>query len=743
MKRNIFIYVGAHKTGTTFLHRELVKLEAQLSALDCRYDPEGVKYAKALLARGHPIDPLTVAKLDHEIKLAHSSWKERNIILISEHFMGNPYTGYKDVETIAEALPGLFTDCKVHILLSTRRQDVFLESWYNQSIKEGGFWTFDEFIANTPYENLDWNRVAACYEDRFGRECVRVISYERAYKDPRLILDAHFKNWAYQGTLALPPKQPVNPSVSRQAIEMLRQANRFLDASSKSELRKIFETCSPKPPEEPLGLWSASERSRILGLFAPSNEALARRHPEAGTELYINPKIDQGADDRRPAAQEAVIESLGVQVLQKVFQYSRNSLDEATARVATYKQLEEDQRSTKSELEVKAKEIAALKNEIETKARHLGETEARLKKLSEDAKQAADAIYSRSRSAAAILVRKDLRVVRNQLRISLAEANPVKKKPKSAREGRPEPKKHQAIDKRHSNPAVDMAQPVMRAQVREWKHLPANQRTKQWRASRREVYVASGEYDRIHALKNKHAGRRCFIIGNGPSLNSQDLSKLKDEITFVSNWFVNAEQYSILCPKYYCVSSHEMFGGWNKPDPQLNPDYYAAMQAKARGATKFFSFAFRDYIKEAGLFPGEDVKYLLFERPKRLVDEAGKINLDLSRHLDDGYTVIQTMCIPLAVHMGCTEIYLLGCDCDYGIESPDDSKRYCYDAKLHKTSTSKFESLQRIWADNGPVFKSYEILRDTLAAKGVKLVNATNGGRLTVLPSARYENLVT
>ncbi|MCK4964699.1 MAG: DUF115 domain-containing protein [Dehalococcoidia bacterium] len=40
---------------------------------------------------------------------------------------------------------------------------------------------------------------------------------------------------------------------------------------------------------------------------------------------------------------------------------------------------------------------------------------------------------------------------------------------------------------------------------------------------------------RIIAMKGKHQGERCFIIGNGPSLRNTDLSLLKDEVTFGLN----------------------------------------------------------------------------------------------------------------------------------------------------------------------------------------------------------------
>src|SRR5210317_1185187 len=36
-------------------------------------------------------------------------------------------------------------------------------------------------------------------------------------------------------------------------------------------------------------------------------------------------------------------------------------------------------------------------------------------------------------------------------------------------------------------------------------------------------------------FKDIHKGERCFIIGNGPSLNKTDVSKLKNEYTFGMN----------------------------------------------------------------------------------------------------------------------------------------------------------------------------------------------------------------
>ena len=42
-------------------------------------------------------------------------------------------------------------------------------------------------------------------------------------------------------------------------------------------------------------------------------------------------------------------------------------------------------------------------------------------------------------------------------------------------------------------------------------------------------------YRRFTRLHNVHRGQRCFIVGNGPSLNQTDLSLLRGEYTFTTN----------------------------------------------------------------------------------------------------------------------------------------------------------------------------------------------------------------
>ena len=48
-------------------------------------------------------------------------------------------------------------------------------------------------------------------------------------------------------------------------------------------------------------------------------------------------------------------------------------------------------------------------------------------------------------------------------------------------------------------------------------------------------YLQSGYSEKIKKLKDNYIGKRCFIIGNGPSLRIEDLNCLKGEYTFAAN----------------------------------------------------------------------------------------------------------------------------------------------------------------------------------------------------------------
>lgn len=268
------------------------------------------------------------------------------------------------------------------------------------------------------------------------------------------------------------------------------------------------------------------------------------------------------------------------------------------------------------------------------------------------------------------------------------------------------------------------------------------QKLAEQRLAHERDFAASGEWDKILAMKDIYKGKRAFILGNGPSINQQDLTLLRDEITFVANWFINHKRFRRINPKFYCVSSHEMFGGWGKT-PDLNADFARLVSEKQTEQTFFFSNRFASYMRELGLVPENRLRSLIFDRPKFVIDEIKTQNYELNRCMDDGYTVLLTFCVPLCVHFGITDIYLLGCDCDYGLTAPSDPKAYFYRPEQHTSATTSFDSLVRIWTPGGPIFQTYEIVAREAEMRGTRMWNATRGGRLELLPRVEYESLVS
>jgi len=262
------------------------------------------------------------------------------------------------------------------------------------------------------------------------------------------------------------------------------------------------------------------------------------------------------------------------------------------------------------------------------------------------------------------------------------------------------------------------------------------------RARWRELLTESGEAARLAKLKDIHLGKRAFFIGNGPSIKGQDLTKLAGELTFVTNWFGNHEDYERIRPTYYCISSHEVFGGWNAETPTLNTDLRKVLVGREWASQFVFPLWARPTLLADPDFGGKPPYYMVFERPKAEISKRGTLNWDVFGNLDDGYTGIVTFCLPLAYHMGIREVYLLGCDCDYQIKTEQDPKAYFYDFSKHSTSTSKFQTLDRIWGPGGEIFRVYEIVRREAESRGMIIKNATAGGLLEVFERVPYERLV-
>ena len=228
-------------------------------------------------------------------------------------------------------------------------------------------------------------------------------------------------------------------------------------------------------------------------------------------------------------------------------------------------------------------------------------------------------------------------------------------------------------------------------------------------------YKLSKQGSRIRKKKNCHLDKRCFVIGNGPSLKIEDLNKLKNEITFASNKIYYAFRKTDWRPTYYFVVD----------PPSLVTD---CENIKSVEAGEKYIGLFDNY-KIARMYPNDIIK---FKMPLNYTKPM-KFSKNTSCIVERGYTVLYS-CLQFAAYMGIREIYLLGVDCNYPNTSVDGEKYINHfmgirtDAFIESSVTNNMRN-------------AYEAAKKYADENGIKIFNATRGGKLEVFERIQFDTL--
>lgn len=110
-------------------------------------------------------------------------------------------------------------------------------------------------------------------------------------------------------------------------------------------------------------------------------------------------------------------------------------------------------------------------------------------------------------------------------------------------------------------------------------------------------YQLSRDSKYLKTLKDVHYGKRCFIIGNGPSLKVEDLEKLGSEYTFSANRIYKVFNKTGWRPTYYlAVDPNFIRTSWQELDEFkfgemfLGTDMNFDMSVFKNKATRIFEF---------------------------------------------------------------------------------------------------------------------------------------------------------
>lgn len=239
-------------------------------------------------------------------------------------------------------------------------------------------------------------------------------------------------------------------------------------------------------------------------------------------------------------------------------------------------------------------------------------------------------------------------------------------------------------------------------------------------------YQNSKDSQYIKTFKNKYAGKRCFIIGNGPSLRFEDLNLLVNEYTFGANRIYKFFDRTIWRPSFYMATDRDVIReswqdlnayNFNEIFLDVDPDF--DLSQINGNVTRIY----------------QDAKF----RINKYNDLTAYISEDVSKCFSVGYTV--TFCaIQFAIYMGFKEIYLLGMDFNFStrrgkngsIQKDNSIKDHFYE--------KKYNAITPFYYDNN--LYAYNVAKQYADVHGIKIFNATRGGKLEVFERVDFDSII-
>lgn len=239
------------------------------------------------------------------------------------------------------------------------------------------------------------------------------------------------------------------------------------------------------------------------------------------------------------------------------------------------------------------------------------------------------------------------------------------------------------------------------------------------------------DINEMAAFANKHAGERCVIIGNGPSLNDLDLARLRNENTIGVNGIFYAEAIDFPLTYYVVEDTSVMEENLDaikeyKAGHKFFPTIYRKMYDTDEDNVTFFTMNRGFYAKESPNFC------------------IPRFSTDASQRLFCGQSVT-IINLQLAYFMGFSEVYLIGMDFSYTIPdsaerqgdlitSTEDDPNHFHKDYFGKGKTWKDPKLDR-------VLNNYQLAKAMFEADGRTIYNATAGGKLETFPRADFHEV--
>jgi|GEM_PF-6786773 len=234
LNQKVYIHVGLHKTGTTFLQQSFLPNFAKTTGYVPLRGKNSLHAFKEYVLREHDFtyDPSVAKKLFLE---AHSSIgsNSEKITLSEEQFSGSPWNNAKDRKRNIDRLLELFPNASIILVL--RKQETMTQSLYHEYIKKGGTVHWEQFLRikrnDLEFSRGDYLNYGVYYEylsSRVSAQNVLVLCYEEMVEDPTSFFSKLFQFYGVDEKVPeeLLEKQN-NTSIRGKNIHKLRWMNKL------------------------------------------------------------------------------------------------------------------------------------------------------------------------------------------------------------------------------------------------------------------------------------------------------------------------------------------------------------------------------------------------------------------------------------------------------------------------------------------------------------------------------------
>ncbi len=233
------------------------------------------------------------------------------------------------------------------------------------------------------------------------------------------------------------------------------------------------------------------------------------------------------------------------------------------------------------------------------------------------------------------------------------------------------------------------------------------------------------------SFRDQYKGKRCFLVGNGPSLSEADLEEIHrhQEISFACNIIYRLYDKVSWRPTYHFIS---------------DVIYTAGLSEDIVGGV------------DTTLFVNGDAYREMKHRPKNLIyvnclnQKKYKVSNNMLAYYIPAQATVMTFMLEMAMFMGFREIYLIGVDCTNSFTKGHFTENYVpteldeYNLKRARRTMNRphmtLEELGEYRKERS--IMAYQKIRDYALEHGVKIYNASRGGELNVYERVDFDALM-